>query len=314
MSKSKFIRALLAAVLGLILLCSWAIDTLPSLFSEAGVLGVHEEASEPEGEEGLGNRDQGAEEKETPRPGPEPEPEPEPEQPADEDPSEEPIAAATAPVGNPLAQAIAAQGMAYVHVNGDVFSSAGLREKDRLGRVSGIAIATAYHAGNDGNPATVKIVFATENALGEGFLDASGAALQAYEETLEAIGVDGLSEYRSAAWPLPLAGFDPVKAEEPKAENPEALLSEPALPVEPVVTLWASIKGDKVILTAQIEGIPEGIDYALQWQNDLSGEFEDAPGETGVSVVFDMDSQYVRCMWRVALHTMDAGEGNAGDQ
>ncbi len=54
-------------------------------------------------------------------------------------------------------------------------------------------------------------------------------------------------------------------------------------------------------ITAQIEGVPEGVYYTLQWQNDLSGELADVPGETGNSVTFPATQENLNCMWRLAL-------------
>jgi|GEM_PF-1750018 len=267
-----------------------------------------EPALQPAVEEGLGDRDQGVEEADDPTP--EPALLAEGESESEDDPIEE----AAPGEKNPLAQAIAAEGLAYVRVSGDVFSSANLREKDLLGRVTGIAIATQYNEASDNTPATIRVVFATESALEEGFMDAASAMLQGYEDTINEIGEGVAGEYRSAAWPLPLAGFDPKEPAKPAIEEPVSDEVEPVLPVEPVITLSASIENGEVTLTAQIEGIPEGVAYVLQWQNDRSGEFEDVPGETGISVTFDNTPENVSCMWRVALQIMDADEGNAGDQ
>ncbi|MCL2810350.1 MAG: InlB B-repeat-containing protein [Clostridia bacterium] len=119
--------------------------------------------------------------------------------------------AVESPAGDLLAKAIAADGMAYVRVNGEVYSSANLREKDLLGRVSGIAIAITYNEANEDTRATVEVVFATDKALGKGFMDAGDAMLQGYDETVEEIGEDGVREYQSAAWPLSLASFEAAK-------------------------------------------------------------------------------------------------------
>ena len=319
---TKGFRGLIAVALAVILLGSGAIDNISSLFAtDEGVLDAFEEApmpapqpeptSQPAAEQGSGDRDQGIEEKgETESASEQPDEEgfvEEEEEPAEPDSTDEP----TANPGNPLAQVIAARGMAYVRVDGDVFSSAALRERDRLGRVGGIAIAARYNEPKDEEPATVKIALATADALVEGYVNAASVMLLDYEATIAEIGEDAVREYTSPAWPLPAAGFDPAEA---AATKSEAEKPTDVLQVEPVITLFVSIEGDKVILTAQIEGIPEGVAYTLQWQNDMSGEFADVPGETGESVAFGMDSENVRYQWRVALHTMDAGEGNAGDQ
>jgi len=267
------------------------------------------EVLQPAPEQGLGDRDQGLGEKETTERQPPSEPlaqvdpqaeevDEETDKEAEEEADEEIVA-----ISNPLAEAIAADGMAYVGVNGDVFSSATLRERDRLGRVSGIAIATQYNEASENEPATVRVVFEHGGVLVEGYMNASNLLLLGYEATIMAISESAAFAYKSAAWPLAPVDFVPVKAAEP-----ESHALEPALPVEPVITLSASIDGGKAVITALIEGIPQGVFYTLQWQNDLRGEFEDVPGETGESITFDITEENLRCRWRVALEIADVDD------
>ena len=54
-------------------------------------------------------------------------------------------------------------------------------------------------------------------------------------------------------------------------------------------------------ITAEVQGIPEGIDYGVQWQNDLSGEFEDVQGATDVNITFVATEEKMHCKWRVRL-------------
>ncbi|MCL2811529.1 MAG: hypothetical protein FWD25_06535 [Clostridia bacterium] len=328
---TKGFRALIAVALAVVLLGNGAIERISYLFAtDEGIHEAHEEVTMPapqptpgptsppavqeeedEGleetdeplptpevlhpapEQGLGDRGQGLEEKDAPESPSDPEAE-------DEDEAAEESAAP----GNPLAEAIAADGMAYVRVNGDVFSSANLRARDRLGRVSGMAIATQYNEASENEPATVRVVFVSDGALVEGYMNAAPVVLLGYDETIAEIGTKASFAYKSAAWPLAPVSFDPVEAAEPESDESE---SAETSEIEPEITLSASIDGDKAVITALIEGIPEGVSYTLQWQNDLSGEFKDVPGETGERVVFDITEENLRCRWRVAFKIVDAG-------
>ena len=92
--------------------------------------------------------------------------------------------------------------------------------------------------------------------------------------------------------------------EEPAEEASEAEETET---IAPVITLSASCEGGVlktgalVTLTADISGIPEGVAYSLQWENNQQGEFMDVPGETDISVTFVADEQTIYCRWRVRI-------------
>jgi len=211
---------------------------------------------------------------------------------------------------HPLALATAEGGMAYVRVEGDVFDSPLLREDRFEGQVWGVAIATRYNEADDEAkvPATVYVAFAAEDALRVGYLDASAAILQDYDETIARIGKDAVRVYHSAAWPLPEAGFAPKLA---AAETPESAPEPSAEPIQPVISLSVVRNdGKKATIAARIDGVPEGVAYELQWQNDIavSGEFVDVPGETGDSVTFDVTPETARCVWRVAVTLLEKGE------
>ncbi|MCL2811781.1 MAG: Cna B-type domain-containing protein, partial [Clostridia bacterium] len=267
---TKSFRALVAIALAVILLSDGAIQNMASLFATEGAQEAHEEAvapapkpepkaeSTPEPQLPAGQKaedtDQGVEERDGPEPDPaqlavvqglgdtdqgiEAKDEPASESTGD--------AGSVAAAGNPLAEAIAAQGVAYVSVNGEVFSSAQLRERDLKGRVSGIAVATAYNEADDETPATVRVAFAVEGALETGYMAAASVALQDYDEIIEAIGEDAVREYPSAAWPLPLAGFAPAEKAAASGESGDETRDEPLMivafidvgePGEPMDTL-----------------------------------------------------------------------------
>ena len=76
-------------------------------------------------------------------------------------------------------------------------------------------------------------------------------------------------------------------------------------PGNPVALLTVYVDGGKATIHAEVEGVPEGTAYAMQWQNDLCGEFADVPGETGYSVSFDATAENMRCKWRVAITLLD---------
>ncbi|MCL2812055.1 MAG: hypothetical protein FWD25_09245 [Clostridia bacterium] len=315
--QTKTFWSLIAAVaLAVTLLGTGAIDNITSWFGAEDVMGVEDEAAMPEpAPEPVLKPAPEPKPESTPEPAPEPEatpepaPEPTPEPEAMPDPESTPELKASegsegsiegVALGNPFIEAIAADGMAYVRVSCDVFNSARLRNNDRLGRLAGIAIATTYYEADGDTPATIKIIFATGDTLGEGYINAASATLLGREEAITAIGEGGVREYTSAAWPLPLADFESVKAGESEpSETAES--EEPVVSVEPIITLSSSLEGGKATITATIEGIPEGVIYSLQWQNNISGEFADVPGETGYTITFDATEENMRCAWRVAL-------------
>jgi hypothetical protein len=86
----------------------------------------------------------------------------------------------------------------------------------------------------------------------------------------------------------------------------------------PAIVLHAKIHGEEltegtiVTIRAEIEGMPEGIGYGLQWQNDLSGEFLDVPGATEDTIAFLADEKNVHCVWRVRL-TLPGDDWDAVD-
>jgi len=103
---------------------------------------------------------------------------------------------------------------------------------------------------------------------------------------------------------------DGAESDDPEAGEVESNGEEAQDPVQqsaPEIRLYAQIDGDQLIvgvnvtLTAEVTGIPEGIEYTLQWQNDMSGKFEDVPGKTGTSITFTVDEDNANCAWRVAL-------------
>lgn len=63
----------------------------------------------------------------------------------------------------------------------------------------------------------------------------------------------------------------------------------------------ALVEGALVTIEATVTGVPEGINYRLQWQNDKGGEYQDVPGETKKSVTFQATQKTVSCNWRVVL-------------
>lgn len=81
--------------------------------------------------------------------------------------------------------------------------------------------------------------------------------------------------------------------------------------INPVIRLSVRIDGDvltegtRVTILADIDGIPAGIGYDVQWQNDLDGEFRDVPGETGTYVTFIANERNVNCHWRLELTLHD---------
>jgi len=333
--QTKTFWSLIAAVaLAVTLLGTGAIDNISSWFGAEDVMGVEDEVtiSEPAPEPAPQPAPEPEPKQETkPDPTPEPAPEPAPETETKSEPTSEPTSEpddkpelepeATsdakgepeltgaeesmdtieeAASGNPLVEAIAADGMAYVRVSGDVFTSARLRNNNRLGRLSGMAIATAHYEAEGDTPAAVKITFVTGDTLEEGYINAASATLLGYDEAIAAIGGGSVREYTSAAWPLPLADFESVKTGESEpAQTAES--DEPTVSAEPIITLSSNLEGGKATITATIEGIPEDVLYTLQWQNNISGEFADVPGETGYSITFDATEESMRCAWRVAL-------------
>ncbi|MCL2545259.1 MAG: hypothetical protein FWE77_05000, partial [Clostridia bacterium] len=198
--QSKWFRALIAIVLAVVLLSDNAIQNMASLLASEQEVNQQEITL-------LGQE---------PAPGSEDGPEPEDGEGPQGDPAPHPqgeaegAAGAGSAAAHTLAEAIVAEGAAYVSVHGELYSSPRLHERALKGHVSGIAVATEYREADAeaGIPAAVRVVFATEGGLEGGYMSAGAAALQDYDEVIERIGEDAALAYRSAAWPLPLAGFE----------------------------------------------------------------------------------------------------------
>jgi len=90
-------------------------------------------------------------------------------------------------------------------------------------------------------------------------------------------------------------------AEDDTAFQPSPGHKAGAPEIDPVINLTVSVEDDKATIHADIGDIPKGAAYLLQWQNDLSGAFEDVPGETGPSITFEASANNMNCNWRVAL-------------
>lgn len=74
---------------------------------------------------------------------------------------------------------------------------------------------------------------------------------------------------------------------------------------DPAIHLTLSVEDDKATIHAEIADAPKGVAYILQWQNDLSGTYENVPGETGDSITFDANAANMNCNWRVELTPVD---------
>ncbi|MCL2812773.1 MAG: hypothetical protein FWD25_12915, partial [Clostridia bacterium] len=203
--QTKVFRALIAIVLAVILLSDSAMQNMASLFASEQEVAQEEvmapEVAQPGAEQGSGDRDQGSGAKETPDPQPPGDAETE----LDEDEEEDAKARERATT---IARAIEIDGVAYVYANGHVFGDPRLRTRDAVGQVRGVVLTTALNEADAGNPrASVRVAFAIEGALVQGYMHVSAVSLLDYEETIEEIGEDAAREYGSAAWPLPLAGY-----------------------------------------------------------------------------------------------------------
>jgi len=88
-------------------------------------------------------------------------------------------------------------------------------------------------------------------------------------------------------------------------ETEAALETNPEVKLQVLIDGGALRMGTKVTITANVTGVPEGADYSLQWQNDLSGEFRDVLGATSASVSFPANESNVNCAWRVELLMRD---------
>lgn len=86
---------------------------------------------------------------------------------------------------------------------------------------------------------------------------------------------------------------------------PEEIVTDPSMPdqdaVHADIQLIRALEGDTAAITAEVLVSPAGAAYRLQWQNDLTGEFVDIPGETGHTIAFPATEENLRCVWRVAL-------------
>lgn len=102
-------------------------------------------------------------------------------------------------------------------------------------------------------------------------------------------------------------GKNANKANEPLIENQQNEAPDEMVIPYPTIRLQASFEGETltkgmpVTITATIDGIPDGMNYTVQWRNDLNGEFQDVPGETGMSVIFIADELNVNCSWQLVL-------------
>ena len=83
------------------------------------------------------------------------------------------------------------------------------------------------------------------------------------------------------------------------APSPERKAGAPE--INAVINLTVSVEDGKATIRADIGDMPKSGAYLLQWQNDLSGAFEDVPGETSSSITFDASAVNMNCNWRVAL-------------
>lgn len=96
-------------------------------------------------------------------------------------------------------------------------------------------------------------------------------------------------------------GAAPLKENDLDAELDELGISTLAMRLAVELEGETLTKGMPVTITATIEGVPDGMNYMLQWRNDASGDFQDVPGETGMSVTFVADEWNVNCSWRLVL-------------
>ncbi len=250
--QTKAFRSIIAVVLAVILLSNSAVENMSSLFATEGEPAQTQEVSVPEQQEAAPTADPEAGDngenrsaeppQETAVPdthsapdagevtvtegsedGVEPTEEAtEPTEEATEAPSVEPTA--EAPALDPIAEAIAASGAAYLRVEGDIFSSIKMKEDDKLGRLVGIVLATAFH---EAVPATeteaekaaaIEVVYADAEGLQKGFMSPAAAQLLGYDATIEEIGENALQQYQSAAWPLPAVEFEAVVVATPVPE------------------------------------------------------------------------------------------------
>ncbi|MCL2810348.1 MAG: InlB B-repeat-containing protein [Clostridia bacterium] len=265
--QTKGFRALIAIALAVILLSDGAVQNMASLFATEQEEPVHQGVAvlepapetkaqpEPQGEPEAQDEPEAQGEPETQgelETEGEPEAESEPEGESASETEGEPIgdAAAKAAAGSFLAEILAIDDMTYVRVSGDVFSSYRLREQDLLGRVSGIAVASAYNEADDEAqvPASVLVAFVTEGGLLESYIAPANAQLLAYELTVEEIGEDVALEYGSAAWPLPLANFEPAQEMAPMM----GLFAELELSAEAQAVI------DMIELLPDADALPDG--------------------------------------------------------
>jgi len=199
--------------------------------------------------------------------------------------------------GDPTAEAIAAAGLAYARIDGNVFGSAGLEDGRLYGWVSGIAIVLASNEATDTAPATLRIVFSTEHSQRKCFVDVGSATLLDYEEAIREIGADIASEYDSAAWPLPVAVFVPTAAAE---AEPDAASTYPRV----VITVNHADEitaGSLVELKAEVFNAPAEQIAGYQWKNNATGTFIAVPGATEATYTFPATEDTNDCDWIVEV-------------
>lgn len=100
---------------------------------------------------------------------------------------------------------------------------------------------------------------------------------------------------------------DEATEEEPTEEEPTEEAEEEPEEQHPagMVLVTCAFEGDQIemgsalTLTAELINFPENADVQYQWQNDISGTFEDVPGATGKSHTFYADGENIRCSWQV---------------
>ena len=91
---------------------------------------------------------------------------------------------------------------------------------------------------------------------------------------------------------------DDPDIDEPDTDEPD--IDEPQ-PIKVNISFWGTLGGGTVVVTAQVEGVPKGVNYTLQWQNNISGEFEDMPGETGENITVNITNKNIQCEWRAVV-------------
>ena len=105
----------------------------------------------------------------------------------------------------------------------------------------------------------------------------------------------------------PVAEETPVIEETPAAQEIPAETEEPAVEIIPVADI--TIEGEAVVdqnltLVAKISGVPEGVNYKLQWQVSETGneaDYKDITGENGSRYTFLLTKENMNFSWRVIV-------------